>query len=185
MLSDKQRKHFLVILLVLSLATMTFFAIGIQSFKRQQAQKASFWKEVCVITECIAATPSKDRVTFQSYGHFARNNTTTLASGCRIYPINSTITCYVNADIVTLEKPGAAGEWIAWMVFGGIFGTAIFVLLFVWFLEECVLTSTPKYSALPTNASVVTPGNPEDNETFFSNSIALEEQSTKSSNANL
>lgn len=75
-------------------------------YQRDKTTKASFWQSTCVVTECLPAYPSLDTVTFKSCDVFNHTISEVIKNGCRLYPVQSTVLCYVNKDRITFAQFG-------------------------------------------------------------------------------
>lgn len=92
----------IVIAVCLTLGTVT-------TFPDEQREFKSFWKTECKIVGCFDAYAHSSRVTFQSFEYFEKQIEATLKGDCTHHAIGSTRKCYVNADSLTLDKPGGVG----------------------------------------------------------------------------
>jgi hypothetical protein len=100
-----------LVIFVIAIALLT---LGTVNGVSQRARK-----EQCTVTSCDYPRPNDYPVLhYVSVTHPNRVDSVHVY-GCDLFPVNSTITCYIGSDFMSLDKPGS-GEWIAMVVIGSI-----------------------------------------------------------------
>lgn len=113
----------------------------------------TLWRVTCVVVACETSSRSVyDKVTFETRELFNQSTWITERNGCLLYPINSTVPCWVNENYVTVKRPGSSIPLVC-TILAVVCGTAAVAIVALWIScaarEACRRRSRSKLKVIP------------------------------------